>query len=227
MMCPSIQDTVSRNGERSTISPPAGHAYGSRRIDSTTPGRRIHGGRDGQMASSAWAIPRMTIDSNSVMRAANRAFIPRNHLVEGDRGGRRRWEFFGFRKAVVGGFRALRGSASVRAIRRSAAPRSGRARNVLRHLIFQGWRHDANARASGMPPRPSRSQSCVDMRAACIPPPSAQTASASSQRLGTEPRASGTPSPPRRLRSCGDMNTSWCFRRLQPRRQAHCHSVLG
>ena len=54
-----------------------------------------------------------------------------------DHRGRKRWRFFGFRKAVVGGFRALRGSASVRAIRRSAATRSGRAQNILRHLIFR------------------------------------------------------------------------------------------
>ena len=74
-------------------------------------------------------------ERRSAMRAANPAFIPRNHLVEeaiiaavndGD--------FSPFESSAVGAFRALRGSAGVPTIRRSAAARSGRAPNVLRHL---------------------------------------------------------------------------------------------
>ena len=63
----------------------------------------------------------------SAMQAANPAFIPRNHLVEDDHRSRERWGFFTFRESAVGGFRALRGSAGVRTIRRSAEARSGRA----------------------------------------------------------------------------------------------------
>jgi hypothetical protein len=72
------------------------------------------------------------------MRATNPAFIPRNHLVEETIIAAVNDGAFGFRVAVVGGFRALRGSASVRTIRRSAAARSGRAPNVLRHLTVLG-----------------------------------------------------------------------------------------
>ena len=72
----------------------------------------------------------------SVMRAANPAVIPRNHLVEeAISAAVNNGDFTPFEESARGAGQALRRSASnLRAVRRPAAARSGRAPDVLRYL---------------------------------------------------------------------------------------------
>jgi hypothetical protein len=78
-------------------------------------------------------------ERRAAMRAANPAFIPRNHLVEeaisaavndGD--------FLPLEESGDGALHALRGPTCVQPLCRSAAARSSRAPNVLRHLTMEG-----------------------------------------------------------------------------------------
>ncbi len=71
-------------------------------------------------------------ERRTAMRAANPAFIPRNLCS------RERWVFRALRESADSALHALRGSTGLRSLRRSAAARSSRAPNVLRHLTKEG-----------------------------------------------------------------------------------------
>jgi hypothetical protein len=78
-------------------------------------------------------------ERRAAMRAANPAFIPRNHLVEeAISAAVNEWVFPALRESADGALHALRGSTGLRPLRRSAAARSSRAPNVLRHLTKEG-----------------------------------------------------------------------------------------
>ena len=78
-------------------------------------------------------------ERRAAMRAANPAFIPRNHPVEeAISAAVNDGNFLPFESFAYGALHALRGSTGLRPLPRSAATQSNRAPNVLRHLTKQG-----------------------------------------------------------------------------------------